>query len=89
MKLKPLHEDSSETHCHALARLESGAELPGHSHCSTELIYVLEGCITHGEALVHAGECVCFEEGSGSGALRSRGESLLLLVGSDRPWLLS
>ncbi|MBW2457504.1 MAG: cupin domain-containing protein [Deltaproteobacteria bacterium] len=89
VKLKQLHEDSSESHCHCLVRLESGAELPAHSHGTSELIYVLEGCVTHGDALVHAGECVCFEEGSSSGALRSRGESLLLLVGSDRAWLLS
>jgi len=89
IKVKQLHEDSSESRCHALLRLESGAELPAHTHGTSELVYVLDGCITHGDALVHAGECVCFEAGSASGSLRSRGESLLLLVESDRAFLLS
>jgi anti-sigma factor ChrR (cupin superfamily) len=84
VRVKRLHDDAEEVHSHALARLESGAELPAHSHGTTELVYVLDGCITHGDALIHAGECVCFEAGSASGALRSRGESLLLLIGSDR-----
>ena len=87
VKLKLLHDDPTDSHRHALARLESGAELPSHTHDSTEYVYVLEGCITHGDAQVHTGECVCFEAGSTSGSLRSRGESLLLLICSDRTWL--
>ncbi len=87
--LKLLHEDSADGHSHALARLESSAELPSHTHGSCETVYVLDGCITHGDVLVHAGECVCFEAGSTSGPLRSRGESLLLLICSDRSWLMS
>jgi hypothetical protein len=81
---KLLHDDPADGHSHALARLESGAELLSHTHGSSEYVYVLEGCITHGDASVHAGECVCFEAGSASGPLRSRGESLLLLICSDR-----
>jgi len=89
VRIKRLAEGGVDGHLTVLVRLEPGAELSGHVHESAEQVFLLAGCVVHGEAAVHAGECICIAAGATSGALRSRGESTLLLIGSDREWLRS
>jgi hypothetical protein len=68
----------------ALVRLSPGTELSSHVHAEPELLWVLSGALTLGDARIRPGEVIVFESGANSAALRSLGQCTALLVGSDR-----
>ena len=83
IRVKTISETGSGRH-HALLRLEVGAELPGQRHDHAENLFVLDGCIRHAGATVHAGACLRIDAGSKSGTITALGETTLLIMDSDR-----
>lgn len=83
--VKTLQRARSGTH--VLVRLEPDAELEAHTQTAPECIYVLEGCVRHAGALVHAGMLLRVD--GGAAKIRSVGESTLIVMGTTRRLLLS
>jgi quercetin dioxygenase-like cupin family protein len=85
---KVLRRDLVTGNYTALLRMPGGAELPAHRHDGPEEMYVIDGSLRIGDALVQAGDACHAEAGSVHPVIRTAGGCVLFLVASSRDQVL-
>jgi quercetin dioxygenase-like cupin family protein len=78
---KVVHIDPDDGSAMTMVRLAHGGVIPRYTPPTSEIMYVLDGLIHHGDGKVTSGECLVTPAGVNCKAVVSSGETTILLIG--------